>query len=203
MRVTDAPFPETPGERERSIEAARTRIGSLTALPPAFRDELLLNAHLFVEGVIETADDGTHFYGGQLGWTRWVIRNDHIDLVAALGTFATALVAFTAPVEQKSASAAVPLAFAVATVGRKARQKGALLEERDYEVLMTLKHIGPARPRWIADTMNGSDQRSGRAIAESDVESALRRLGSVRLGDGSLEAFAVQGVDGMWSANGC
>jgi hypothetical protein len=193
------PYPATPGELEKRIEEVRQRIRKDSRLAPGFREVLEQHAHSFVEGTIIQAR-GSHFYGKQLGWTSFVIRNEHLDIVAFLGAIATALCTLTAEPDKKPESAAVPLAIAVASAGLKARQKGGLIDPADYQVLLALKKRGPSKIRWIADDLSAV---SGRSWSEKDVEAALRRLGSVRLKDGSLESFAVEGNDGLWSANGC
>ena len=70
------PYPETPGERERTVEEVRSTIRSTDKFPFELRSELEKHAAEFVKLVVKPGSG--RFYGGQLGWSSWVIRNDSL-----------------------------------------------------------------------------------------------------------------------------
>ncbi|MEX2263223.1 MAG: hypothetical protein WD696_14800 [Bryobacteraceae bacterium] len=195
------PFPETPGEREKRIEEVRALIAESGKFPVELRDEIAKHAGEFIEARI--TEGSGHFYGGQLGWTSWVIRNDHLDFVAALAPVASAIAAYATAVGAASpAGFAVALIFAALAVSRKLRAKSASLDASDYGLLMALKGLGPATPQQVADAMNGLRIYGRGMWSDQQVREVLQKLKTVRLGDGSIEAFAVETPDGRWSANG-
>lgn len=204
MRIMDDPYPETPGERDKRIEEVRALIRESGKIPVELKDEIARRAEEFVQSNLIQAGSSTHFYGGQLGWTSWVIRNDHLDLVAALAPVASAIATYaTAIGAANPVTLAVTLVFAVAAVGRKLRAKKASLDLADYGVLMTLKQLGPATPQQLADAMNGIRiYGSGMWTEQQAREVLVNKLKAVRLGDGSIEAFVTEAPDGSWSTNG-
>jgi hypothetical protein len=202
MEIMDDPYPSTPGEQEALIAEVRDRVKSLQ-IPADLMEVLSRRADGFVERVISLPPLGTHFYGGQLGWTSWVIRNDHLDLVAGLAPVASAIATYATAVSGANPiTLAITLIFAMATVGRKLRSKSANLDLVDYNILMALKQVGAGSPRELALILNGVRIYGPDLWNEERVLEALRRLQGVRLGDGSVEALVTELSDGRWSTNG-
>ena len=195
-------YPSSPGEEERRLEEVRSRIMSATQIPVEMKSAIAARASDFVDEVRRDGQ-GAKFYGGQLGWTHYVIRNDHLDLVAALAPTAASIAAFaTATIVTSPVPVAVTLLFAIAAIGRKLKSKSATLDMVDYEVLMALKHIGAAAPADLAGTLNGIRIYGADMWDEGRVLKVLQRLKVVSLRDGSVESFVSELPDGRWSTNG-
>ncbi len=94
MKIMEDPYPESPGGRERTIAEAQAQIEAMQTLPQELRDALKEHASQLVERHREPASKNTHFYGGQLGWTHWVVKNDDMNLIAQLSPSAIAITAF-------------------------------------------------------------------------------------------------------------
>src|SRR5262249_47041980 len=89
------PYPESPGERDLRLKEAASKIDALVGLPSEVREALRARASDFIEPRLVRLPKGAHPYGMQLGSKRWVIRNDHLDLVTAAGPTAVALAAYS------------------------------------------------------------------------------------------------------------
>src|SRR5262249_18515247 len=140
MPIMENPYPSRPGERDERLSQVRSKIRSSSQIPDELKDEIAERAAEFVTAEIRKAVKGTHSYGGQLGWTRWVIRNDHLDLVAALAPIASGIATYATAVSGANPIVlAITLIFAVAAIGRKLKAKSASLDSDDYGVLMALK----------------------------------------------------------------
>lgn len=191
-------MPTTSEEKQR-LEEVRSRIMSSTQIPREMKRAIAARASEFVDNVciLETPTDW------RIGWFCYVIRNDHLDLVAALAPTAAALAAFTtASMATSPVPVAVTLLFAIAGIGRKLNSKGAVLDIVDYGVLMALKHFEPAVPSNIAGTLNGIRISGTDMWDEGRVLTVLQRLKVVSLRDGSVESFVSELPDGRWRTNG-
>jgi hypothetical protein len=203
MRIDAEPYPSSPGDKERRLSEVRKLIMSSTQIPDDLKNEIAFRAYEFVDKKLERGGRHTKFYGGQIGWSYYVIRNDHLDLVAALAPSASAIVAFaTATVGANPIALAVTLLFAVAALGRKLKAKSASLDLVDYNVLMALKHIGPASPLELASILNGIRIYGSNMWNDERVLEVLRRLKTVSLLDGTVESFVTELPDGRWDTNG-
>jgi hypothetical protein len=195
-------YPSSPGEEELRLEEVRSRIMSSTQIPVEMKSAIAARASAFVDEVRRDGR-GAKFYGGQLGWTHYVIRNDHLDFVAILAPTAASIAAFaTATIVTSPVPVAVTLLFAIAAIGRKLKSKSATLEMVDYKVLMALKHIGPAAPSDLAGILNGIRIYGADMWDEGRVLTVLQRLKVVSLRDGSVESFVSELPDGRWNTNG-
>lgn len=203
MKITDNPYPRDPKSEEMRLNEVRVRIENSAQIPADLKEELKRNAWEFLDLQAEPASEGTNFYGGQLGWTRCVIRNDHLNLVVALASPASAIATYaTAVTGANPIALAVTLIFAMAAVGRTLLAKHAKLSEVEYGVLMALKHYRSASPEEIAKMLNGIriyglDMWDGKRVLE-----VLNKLKAIRLADGTVEELVVQAADGRWSTNG-
>ncbi len=204
MEIMEYPFPETPGEREAILSEVQEKIRSLDQIHPDLREALLGRANEFVQSKIVHAS-GAKFYGGQLGWTSYVIRNDHLDTVALLSPAANAVATYVAATGGSPIPLAVSLLFSLAAVAKKLRAKSSTLHSDDYKVLMALKAVGSATPADIAAVLNDGRRHEiyDPIIWSSEqVLERIRGLKTVRLGDGSVESFVVELPEGKWSVNG-
>ena len=197
------PFPESPGEREiRHAEVVR-RLQDVPGLSDELREALLGQTDWFIERQIVRADRRTHFYGFQLGWTKYAIRNDHLDLVASAGPVAVALAGLataTAPVSP--VPVAVGLMFASLSVATKIYRKSAPLGDDAYAVLMAVKSLGKATTAQIQSALVDIRIYPIGKWSLATIDATLRTLQEVRLRDGSMEAFVVADLSGSWSTNG-
>jgi hypothetical protein len=200
MDIMDDPYPgATPEEQEERLCEVRALISSSPAIPSELKPELSRKASAFLE-VVERR--GGKFHGGQLGWSYWTIRNDHLKLVETLAGVAIAITTYAAVATAAPAVLAVSLLFAAVALADKLKKKSAQLDEESYHVLMALKEIGPATPARLSDALNGIRIYGLNMWDEGRTLDALKKLQSVRLGDGSTEALVTQAADCLWSANG-
>ena len=201
MEIMDDPYPgATPEEHDQMLTEVRTLIASSPNIPSELKSELDKRAGAFLE--VKQTSGGGHFHGGQLGWSRWVIRNDHLKLVEGLGAAAIAITTYAAVATAAPAVLAVTLLFAAVALADKLKNKSASLDEKDYHLVMTLKQIGPATPGQLTNALNGLSIYGSHLWTETTTGDALQKLLQVRLGDGSTEPLVNQASDGLWSTNG-
>jgi hypothetical protein len=149
----DDPYPgATPEEQEKRLCEVRALINSSPYIPSELKPELDRRASAFLE-VVERR--GGKFHGGQLGWSYWTIRNDHLKLVETLAGAAIAITTYAAVATAAPPVLAVTLLFAAVALADKLKKKSAQLDEESYHVLMTLKEIGPAASTRLSDVLNG------------------------------------------------
>jgi len=201
MDIMENPYPGATWEqREKRLAEVLAFIDSSPNIPAQLKPELGKSAGGFLE-VVEQSSGHKH-YGGQLGWSYWAVRNDHLKLVEALAAGAIAITTYAAVATAAPAVLAVTLLFGAVALADRLKKKSASLEEEGYRVLMTLKQIGPATPPKLSEALNGTRIYGSNMWDESRTVEALRKLQAVRLGDGSVEALVSQAADGLWSANG-
>lgn len=194
-------YPSAPGDEERHLSEVRSIIMSSPLIPDELKGKISNRADEFVDSY--RVRGSAKFYGYQLGWTHYVIRNDHLDLVAALATPASAIAAYaTAVTGANPIALAVTLIFAVAAVGRKLRAKSASLDLVDYKVLMALKQLGAVSPSELAGALNGLRIYGRDMWDEGRLLTVLRRLKTIPLNDGSVESLVTELPNGHWSTNG-
>lgn len=200
MEIMDDPFPETPGERDRLEAEVLTRIESIPEMPPELKREVVNRRAEFLEARVQRGSG--HFYGGQLGWTHWFIRNDDIDLLALLAPSATGIATYATIAAASPWVLAATLLFSVLAVARKLRAKSATLDSDECRVLMALKQTGGTSLAGLANVLNHVTLVGTGRWTDESVLKTLQKLQSVRVGDGSIEAYVVQAADGRWSTNG-
>jgi hypothetical protein len=201
MHIMDNPYPETPGDHERTIVAARSQIDGMEALPLEFRNELKNHAGELVEPRLRTAK-GANFYGGQLGWTYWVVKNDDMNLIAQLSPSAISITTYLTVVGTNPIVLAVGLVLSALAVAYKFKTKNISLDETDYKLLMTLKHIGPSSLTKLTESMNGLSIFASDPWTENRTLNALNKLKTARQSDGSIVALVGESGDALWSTSG-
>lgn len=201
MHIMDNPYPETPGDRERTIAQARSQIEAMETLPLEFRNELKSHARELVESQVRTARNAD-FYGGQLGWTYWVVKNDDMNLIAQLSPSAIAITTYLTVVGSNPIVLAVGLILSTLTVAYKFKTKNVSLAEMDYKMLMTLRHIGPSSVAKLTESMNGLSIFASDAWTENRTLNALNQLKTARQSDGSIVSLVGESGDGLWSTSG-
>jgi hypothetical protein len=204
MKIMDNPYPETPGQREAQLSKIVAFVESSPEIPVDLKPEIKKRAHDLLRVEVERAPESFKFYGGQLGWTHWVIRDDQLNLMTALApgavgvaTYATAAITAANPIVL-----AVTLLFSALAVGSRLKDKSAVLEEKDYHVLMTLKRIGPATPLALTNFLNGVRIFGAGIWNEEQTLAILQKLKAITVRDGSVDAFVTQASDGRFSTNG-
>ena len=200
MEIMEDPYPETPGERDRLEAEVLKRIDSLPDTSPELKKEVAKRRAEFLEAYIQQGSG--HFYGGQLGWTNWFIRNDDLDLLALLAPSATGIATYATAVAASPWVLAATLLFSVLAVARKLRAKSTTLDPDECRVLMALKRTGVTDLTALANVLNHVTLVGKGPWTEERVLKTLQKLQSVRVGDGSIEAYVVQAADGRWSTNG-
>jgi hypothetical protein len=200
LRITDDPFPETPGERDRLRTQVEDRITSMDGMAPELAAELRSYSSDFLRSE-KREPRHTHFYGGQLGWTNWYIRDDDLDLVKYLTPTAVGVATYL------SAAAAVPWVLvatalmSVLGVARQLRKKSTTLLYRQCQVLTALKACGPtsldALVPMMQERVPPPDTWTDKRVLET-----LQSLQSVRLRDGTVASFVAHTGDGLWSVSG-
>jgi hypothetical protein len=200
MEIMDDPYPETPGQRDRTESELLKRIESMPEIPPELRKEVAKRRAEFLEARIQQG--AGHFYGGQLGWTNWFIRNDDLDLLALLAPSATGIATYATVAAASPWVLAATLLFSVLAVARKLRAKSTTLDPDECRVLMALKQTGGASLTALANVLNHVTLVGTGPWTEERVLKTLDKLRSVSVGDGSIETYVVQAADGRWSTNG-
>src|SRR4051812_26607423 len=99
--ITEDPYPEEPGDYEHKVRNFRAAVDSWDHLPPEFKEVVKQNASEFLESRIYEHKDlhgnpMNFYYGGQLGHSYWVIKNDEVDFLSKLSPGAMAIVTFFA-----------------------------------------------------------------------------------------------------------
>jgi hypothetical protein len=202
MKIMEDPYPETPGDRERTIAEAQAQIEAMQSLPQELRDALKEHASQLVERHRDTAPPNTHFYGGQLGWIRWVVRNDDMNLIAQLSPSALAITTYLTVAGSNPIVLAVGLILTTLAIAHKFKNKSISLDEQDYKLLMTLKHLGPSSLSGLTEALNGLSIYSPDSWTERLTLAALTKLKTARQADGSIVALVGESSDGLWSTNG-
>jgi hypothetical protein len=142
MNIMDNPYPETPGQRESALDTVREKIESWPDAPPEFKALVIARAESFIDRKVEKAPSQLLFYGGQMGWTHWVIKDDELNLLGQLGPAAMGIVTFLAVANAPVAVMAFGLALSMYGITRKFKSKSVVMDAEDYYVLMK-----PARSR--------------------------------------------------------
>lgn len=202
MKIMEDPYPETPGAYEKSIAEAQAQIETMQTLPQKLRDALKEHASQLVEPHRETASKNTHFYGGQLGWTYWVVKNDDMNLIAQLSPSAIAITTFLTVAGSNPIILAVGLLLTALGLAHKFKNKNISLDEQDYKLLMTLKHLGPSSLQKLTESLNGLSIFSSNSWTERLTLAALNKLKTARQGDGSIVALVGESANGLWSTSG-
>lgn len=205
MKETEAYPGATPEEREQYVAKLQQHIAASSEIPdeikPLIIDRIKKgNDLLKIERV--TAGNDTHFYGMQLGWKHWAIKNDSLKLVETLSTAATAIATFVAVPAAAPAVLAVSLLFSAVAVSERLRTKSAPLEPEQYYVLMTLKASGLVSTDQLAEKLSGIHIYGSGVWTESRTLEVLKALQSIHLRDGTTEALVTQASTGLWSTNG-
>lgn len=197
----DDPYPETPGDHERAITQAQERLEAMKTLPEELREALKEHAPQLVQRQRETLKNA-HFYGGQLGWTSWVVKNDDMNLIAQLSPTAIAIATFLTVAGSSPVVLAVGLILSALAIAHKFKAKNISLEEQEYKLLMTLKHLGPSSVQKLTESMNGLSIFSSNPWTEARTLAALNKLKTARQSDGSIVAVVGESGDGLWSTSG-
>lgn len=206
MRVDPSdPYPSYPGAREDAVKWAQDKILSTVAIPEILRAGLAEHAASLVESERQPLPRNAAAYGGALGSTNWVLRNEHLDLLTVLGP--TALSIASAATAASGGSPVVPAItalLAIVAVARKVNSKVVRLRKEDFPVLMALRQLGPST---AADVARALRQAPPKGIdpsnwTEATVMQTLGHLKSVPAQDGSLETLVNGLANGLWTANG-
>lgn len=67
-------------QRKECLAEIKMHIESSENIPDQLKPELIKMGDEFLDRIFEQGGVGVHFYGMQLGWSHWVIRNDHLNL---------------------------------------------------------------------------------------------------------------------------
>jgi hypothetical protein len=199
MEIIEDPFPSSPGQREETRKKVLEHVEAIQDISPELKFEIAARANDFLEPRITKAG---HHYGGQLGWTNWVIRKDDLDLVALLAPTASGIATFETVHDASPYVLAVAVLFSVLGIAKKLRDKSTCLDPDDYRLLMTLKRFGPLTIAALMNILNRVKIVGAGPWSEERVLEILHQLQSVRVRDGSAEAYVTQGSAGQWSTNG-
>lgn len=202
MRIMDDPYPETPGQRERALDSIREEIDSWRDVPPEFKEIAKTRTESFLFSRKEQAPSNLKFYGGQLGWTHWVIKDDDLKLLGQLGPAAMAIVTFVAVPTAPFAVMAFGLALSMIGIAREFKAKSVLVDPEDYFVLMTLKQAGPSDLDQISKMLSGLHIFGNGVWDQTRALAALNKLKEVAQRNGTSTALVNQLSDGRWSTSG-
>src|SRR5258708_5312250 len=138
MRELAEEFPSAPGAEAAARSEVEDAIRSAAEIPEELKPLLLEHAAAFVDRELVRSAPGARHQMGQIGYTRWVIRNDQLDLLKHISTAAAAVVAYVAVAAASPYVLATALVFAVLALGRRLREKGVVLDADQYRLLLTL-----------------------------------------------------------------
>jgi hypothetical protein len=200
MQIMEDPYPETPGERQERIDEVKSEIDGFDSIPQEIREALKAHAQEFVAPRLSVGHG--HFYGGQLGWTHWVIKNDDLNLAVQLSPTAVAVATFFTAVGASPWVLAVGLIMTGVALTQKFMAKNVKLDESDYGLVMTLKEIGPSSVTDLTKALNGISIYNANLWTDEKTLAALSRLKQMRQGDGSTTALVSDASDGLWSTSG-
>jgi hypothetical protein len=198
--MNDDPYPESPGERDRLRESVEHQIASMMGMPPALAAELRARAPAFLRS--ERREGGNaRFYGGQLGWTNWYIRDDDLDLLKHLTPTAVGVATYLSAVAAAPWVLVATTLMSVLGVAGRLRKKSTTLLQRQCQVLTAVKALGPTSLEVLVPMMQERVPPPD-YWSEARVIQTLQSLQSVRLRDGTVTSFVAQAGDGLWSATG-
>lgn len=202
MRIMDDPYPETPGQRARALDSIREQIESWADVPPEFKEIAKSRTELFLLRRKEPAPSTFKFYGGQLGWTHWVIKDDDLKLLGQLGPAAMAIVTFLAVPTAPFAVMAFGLALSMIGIAREFKAKSVIVDPEDYFILMTLKQAGPSDLDQISNMLSGVHIYGRGVWDQARALAALNKLKQVAQRNGTSTALVNELSDGRWSTSG-
>src|SRR5258708_22604665 len=142
------------------------------------------------------------FQKGVFGGKRWAIRKDDFRFIEIIAGTAVAATTFATVVTASPAVLAVTLIFAALTLVDRLRRKGAVLDDKQYELIVALKALGPTTVEKLAETATGLHIFGRDVWSEETTLAALNELKAVHLGDGTTEALVTQAANGVWAVNG-
>ncbi len=197
---------------DKLVAQVTAQIKSSETIPAELKDEIvgkLFNNPnvpiVFASSTSHTgkgAGRGRRFATGQTLSKTWVVRTDNLKMIEGMSTIALAIATYVASTTATIEVFAVTLLFSVVALAYKLRQKNADdLSESDYQLLMALK-AAPCNAVELSTLLSGLHIYGSGVWTEETTLAALKRLQSVRLKDGSVEALVVQAGDGLWSTNG-
>ncbi len=194
-------FGEVAGEREKRLETIRETIDSWPGISDDLRAELKKRSDDLLESYT-TQPKNTHFYGGQIGFRSWIIKNDDLKLLEQLIPAAMAIITFLSVAAAPVPVMAAGLAFSAIGIANKIKTKGIEVDPADFDVLMTLKEAGPSTPSRIAEILSGLHIYGRDIWDETRVVAVLNKLKLLPQKDGTTATIVNESSDGRWSTAG-
>lgn len=205
MREVEAYPGATSEERRIVLDKLKDSITTSTDIPEPLKPHIIDwigNGDHLLEIKTHKAGPNTHFYGMQLGWKNWVVKNDSLKLVETLSIAAMAITTFIAVPAAAPAVLATSLILSAVAVSERLRTKSTSLEPEQYTVLMTLKACGPISVEDLAEKLSGTHLFGSGVWTKERTLNALHSLQAIHLHDGTIEVFAIQANNELWSSNG-
>ncbi len=198
--------PPYPGETSHErMEWIRRDIRESATIPDELKEPIIARFYSdagILEHKITRGGPNVHFQIGQLGWSRWAIKNENLKLVEILAAAALAIAGFATVTAASPAVLAVSLLAGTVALADRLKHKGVALTEEQYQILMTLKVIGPATADDLAGRLSGLHIYGPGVWTVERTETALQALKSIRLSDGTIDDLVAQAGDQLWSTNG-
>jgi hypothetical protein len=143
---------------------------------------------------------------GHIGWVvpkfRWVIRDDDLRLADALLKAVGAAAGANFFVGSVTATAVIGVASALFTMCFTIRRKGAIISERETQLLVALNASRePLSAAELADRLNSMKVDDNPWNVE-ETEHLLESLQRVRLRDGTVVAIVARDGHGLWACAG-
>ena len=195
-------------EYEDSLD--RVRYTLKVKLAPELADALSRHAEWFLDANqcidlldVPTVDPAEAYrrtkmpYDGHAIGQRWIVRDKEIDSIARLTPIAVAIAGTGGPL-----GVAVALVMSSAAAANAFRKKKVELGERDFALLMFMKHGGPMSETALLDGLNEIRTRTQFTWQLSHLRTDLERLQKVTLSDGTVDALVAKAGNGNWSVNG-
>src|ERR1035437_4145702 len=139
MPFDSAPlYGERPGEREKQLKKIKETIDSWSDISDDLKTEFKKRSEDFLDD--HTYKTTAKFYGGQIGFRSWIIKNDDLKLLEQLIPAATTIITFLSVANTPVAVMVAGLAFSGIGIAKKLKTKGVDVDDpADFHVLMTLK----------------------------------------------------------------
>jgi hypothetical protein len=202
MKMVGSAYPENPVYREFALSEIRKQIELWPDVSSEFKALAMNDATRFMSKKIRKLPKNARAYGGALGTTSIVIKNDELNLLGQLGPAAISIVSYLAVPTAPIVVLAFGLAITMLGIAKQLKTKSVVIDPEDYYFLMTLKQAGPSTVSELSEALGGIHIFGNALWDDTRTLANLNKLKQVRQIDGSNTALVNEASDGRWSTSG-
>ncbi len=183
--------------KEYALRAMRKRLGD-----EADHDLMasLVDGALKVSEVMVPPGYPEDCFGKMIPESRWVIRDDDLDLVSVIGNAIVAGASINWLTGENAGAAIAALVSGALSLFRQIRGKGIRLSRAQTTVILGLKAFGrPVSVESLARWLEKTDRKASVPWTEESVEEVLYSLEKARLNDGTIQPIVAADSDGDWA----